>query len=69
MFTGTLSVVMNGPSRLQLGSEIFTCFSFLANLNITQIKTISSKMHHPTSAQHGILVGAIRVVENSTTKL
>ena len=40
-FTGTLSIVMNEPSRLQLAAhaEIFTCFvPYLANLNVTQIK-------------------------------
>ena len=53
MLTGTLSVVMNELSRL--AAEIFTCFvPYLANLNTTQIKTLSSKMYQPTSVPHGV---------------
>ena len=55
MLTGTLSVVMNELSRLQLAAEIFFCFvAYLANLNTTQIKTLSSKMYQPTSVPHGV---------------
>ena len=66
MFTDTLSVVMNEPSRLQFAAEIFTSFlpyltnfcyqkkAYLQSIQSLQFASNPSKMYHLTAAQHDI---------------